>query len=238
MALRFSVLTGLIFAFGVSVQGCQVLPPTIQELNVVATKRDEAFPFSQAQTYVLPDQVQVIQDLSNLPLPSPTPSPSASASPFPVSPSTPLPQTLNDAIIQTITQNLDSRGYQRLTDPSGPKPSIFVQVSAFSTSHTSAYYSYWYPYWGASYGAWYGGFGYGWSPTTDVYVTESTSGALIIDVTNPNAPNNAYSKIPSVWVAALNGLIDGSSTSDIQTRAVQGINQAFTQSPYFTRLGP
>jgi hypothetical protein len=195
-------------------------PSSQEQLDVVATSYEPTYRFQQATTYALPSQVAVISD------PGTTPQT--------------IDPTLNQNVLQTISNELNSRGYTQDTsnNPSNP-PSIFVEVSKMNTVTTQVYYDYWYGYYGGYYAPYYGSaYGLGWAPVTVPYIVTATVGSLIINVTDPNHPDNADKKLPTVWTAVLNGVIDNSTQAEIQQRIDTGIQQAFQQSPYFSRSAP
>jgi hypothetical protein len=201
--------------------GCGTDAPSSQDqLDVVATTYEPNYRFQQASTYALPDQVAVISD--------------------PGTTSPPLDPALSQHVLQTISGQLNARGYTQDTsnNPSSP-PSIFVEVSKMNTVTTQVYYDYWYGYYGGYYAPYYGSaYGVGWAPFPTAYVIQATLGSLIINVTDPNHPDNANKKLPTVWTAVLNGVIDNSTQAEIQQRIDTGIQQAFEQSPYFSRSAP
>ena len=50
-------------------------------------------------------------------------------------------------------------------------------------------------------------------------------------------PSLGFDTAPVLWVAGINGLLEG-STSSIVTRITNSIDQAFDQSPYLISLIP
>ncbi|MFL5813585.1 MAG: DUF4136 domain-containing protein [Bdellovibrionia bacterium] len=200
---------------------CGTDAPTSQDqLDVVATSYQPNYRFQDAQTYALPSQVAVISDAGST--------------------AQTLDPALSQNVLQSIRNQLNSRGYTEDTSNSqSSPPSIFVEVSKMNTTTTQVYYDYWYGYYGGYYAPYYGSaYGVGWAPVTVPYVIEATVGSLIINVTDPNHPDQGDKKIPSVWASVINGVIDNSSQADIQQRVDAGIQQAFAQSPYFTRSTP
>lgn len=216
---RILVLSLLLSA---AVAGCGSGAEPPDNPDVVATVQKQSFPFSTARTFVLPDHVAEITDGSGTPGPSP------------LQTSTLDPAT-QQLILNTIATNMTERGYVRLTDPLGPKPDIFIQTSVIQTTSTQVYYDSWYSYWGGFYGPWYAGYAPGWGTVPVSYVVTSTVGTLVIEFTDPNRPQVAEKRIPSIWVGLVTGATTGASTSDIQSRVQSGINQAFEQSPYIGR---
>lgn len=214
------IITALCFSL-LLLEACGTDAPTSQQqLDVVATTYQPNYRFQQASTYALPDQVAVISD------PGTTPQP--------------LDPGLSQHVLQTISNQLNSRGYTQDTsnNPASP-PSIFVEVSKMNTVTTQVYYDYWYGYYGGYYAPYYGAtYSVGWAPVPVPYVIQATLGSLIINVTDPNYPDPADKKIPAVWTTVLNGVIDNSTQAEIQQRIDTGVQQAFAQSPYFTRSTP
>jgi hypothetical protein len=194
-------------------------PSTQDQLDLVVTSYQPSFRFDQASTYYLPNQIVVIED--------------------PGTTTEPVDPALSQHVLQTIAAQLNARGYTQLPAGSTTPPSIFVEVSEMETEVTQEYYGYWYSYYGGYYAPFYGSaYAVGWAPVPTAYVTSSTLGSLILNVTDPNHPDTASKTIPTVWAAVLNGVIDNSTQDQIQQRIDTGIEQAFAQSPYFTRSTP
>jgi Domain of unknown function (DUF4136) len=125
----------------------------------------------------------------------------------------------NDQLaLNTIKANLIDAGFTEITDPdtSNPLTTPDVLVIAFANQSTwvsggcySSWYSYYYPYYGWCYPVYY---------TYDI-------GTILIAMVDPNESRNA------LWVAALNGILEDTNAG-IADRLTDGIDQAFTQSPY------
>jgi hypothetical protein len=209
--------------------------------TVATVATNQAFPFSTAATYYLAPDVVEITGATATPTPAPgatpgapTPTPTATATPVALAP-TALDPSVETAILAQIETEMNERGYTRLMDASAGKPDIFIQASVMSTTDTDVYYSYWYPYWGTYYDPFYYGFDYTWSMSAVPVVESTTTGALVVEFTNPNSADPTTKKIPSIWVGVVTGITDGASAPQIRDRATKGINQAFTQSPYIGR---
>lgn len=195
-------------------------PEFVEELDLVITSYNPQFNFSSLKTYVLLDTVVHIRDRSN-----------ASSNVL-------LRRDLDPFIISQVINNLNQRGYTRLTDfADGQKPDVVVQVSALSTTNVGAYTQYndWWDYWG-----WYPGWssfspymGDGWSSypiqTTSYYSYET--GTLRIDMIDLSSPDPTNKQVPIVWTAAFRGVLTGNA-ADLQSRLGPGISKAFQQSPY------
>jgi len=103
-------------------------------------------------------------------------------------------------------------------------------------------YYVWYPGWG--YWGWWPGWGYwpgygpGWGWGYPGYVGRVTyeTGTVFVDMIDPNDPAPAVEppEIPVVWTGALRGILSGGAAT-AATRIVDGLNQAFDQSPYLGR---
>jgi hypothetical protein len=125
----------------------------------------------------------------------------------------------NDQLaLNRIKSNLVEAGFSEITDPDTSNPSTTpdVLVIAFANQSTwvsggcySSWYSYYYPYYGWCYPVYY---------TYDI-------GTILIAMVDPNESRNA------LWVAALNGILEDTNAG-IADRLTDGIDQAFTQSPY------
>ncbi len=92
----------------------------------------------------------------------------------------------------------------------------------------------WGPWFGWGYSPGYPccGPGYGWGyPWAPVSTVSYAVGTLLITMMDPSRPDNGVDTAPVLWVAAINGLLED-STSGIVTRITNLIGQAFDQSPY------
>jgi len=126
---------------------------------------------------------------------------------------------INDQLaINRIKSNLDQAGFTQIIDPDTTNPATtpHVLVIAFANQSTwvsggcySSWYSWYYPYYGWCYPVYY---------TYDI-------GSLVIVMIDPTESRNA------LWVAALNGILEDTNAG-IAARVTDGIDQAFTQSPY------
>lgn len=131
-------------------------------------------------------------------------------------------------VLQQVNARLTERGYER--KPKNESPDLTVNVSIVNDINLFqqvVYPGYYYPYYSGYYG--YGsGFYYNY-PYVQTYA--NNTGALVIEVIDMKnrTPDN---KVKVVWSAYLGDLI---SAVDRQNQALEGIDQAFTQSPYFIK---
>ena len=79
------------------------------------------------------------------------------------------------------------------------------------------------PYWG-NWGGWYYPYAVNYSYST---------GSFISELLNLEAPQGQSEKLPVLWTSYMSGLLSGSTSVNTKL-AVQGVNQAFTQSTYLT----
>lgn len=117
--------------------------------------------------------------------------------------------------ISRIISNLEQAGFDTVANPANADVFVFVIANKstwVSGGCYSSWYSWYYPY-------------YGWC--YPVYYTYSV-GSLLIVMIDPAEQKNA------LWVAALNGILEDTSVG-ISNRINNGIDQAFTQSPYLKK---
>jgi hypothetical protein len=176
---------------------------TVSDLDVVATAHDSAFDFASANTYSLPTEVRLVG------------SPDGGMTDR-------VNSSLEQAILQTLQNQMDSHGYTRVN--AGQSPDLVMTAAALTVTNIDYYYGYWYSYWG-----WYypGYPSYPYYPPV-VGVSVYTIGTLLVDMATAKA---TAGQLNGVWTAVVRG-ISGSSISENQIRTVNGINQAFIQSPY------
>ncbi len=186
--------------------------------DVVVTAPYGSYDFKQARTYSAPNEIPVTKTSNT------ESEPVQSA----------LTPDLQNAILAAVNQNMEMYGYRRVTKPEEGKPDVSLEISALGTTQTDTYYSSWSSTWGGYYAPWYGAsFAVGWAPVAVPYVSTAQYGALLINMTNPNAPDPATQTIPTLWSGAVAGLVTGTAPgASAQQRIVEGINQAFAQSTY------
>ena len=193
----------------------------VQQLDLVATSHDDTVSFSSFRTYALLDSVVHI-DLED----------NANDS---------LLNRENDALILArVRAGIEGMGYVAELDPLNNTPDVLLLVGALAVTKT-AYSSYgWWPWFGWGYSPGYPccGPGYGWGyPWAPVRTVSYAVGTLLITMMDPSRPSLGFDTAPVLWVAGINGLLEG-STSSIVTRITTTIDQAFDQSPYLISLIP
>jgi hypothetical protein len=178
----------------------------ISDLDVVATTHDATFNFATPSTYSRPDRIYVITG-------DPTTSPPEQ-----------LSQQLTQLIFSTLDNEMQALGYTMVN--LNATPDLVITISALKVTNVNYYYGYWCSYWAYYYPC------YPYYPPV-VGVTTYTVGTLLIDMA-PYSATPPANQIKGVWTAVLRGIQTGVQSTD-QTRIVNGISQAFIQSPYLGR---
>jgi hypothetical protein len=212
--LRFALLAiPAVAIFALSLNSCTPeYGMSTEDYDIVITHYDSTFNFGAVSTFAMPDSVIHIVDSSK---------------------EDDIDRRYDDLILSEVVKNMESKGYTRELDPenNGSDVVLFVYV----TTNTYLFY-YYYPWWG--YWGWWPGWGYyppGWGGYYPGYpgyggaVGSYQTGTLVIDMEDPSAFDEDEGIMPSRWLAAFNGLLNGSNT---EKRITDNIAQAFNQSPY------
>ena len=118
-------------------------------------------------------------------------------------------------ILQKIDENMANYGWTLVNV--NDNPDVLLEPAGISS--TTYFYSYWYDWW---YGGW------GWYYPPYYTISSYTTGSMIIVIADPNI-DSPINNSPAAWIAAANGLLTDSGNVG---RALDGIDQAFRQSPY------
>jgi len=138
----------------------------------------------------------------------------------------------DQALLQRIRQNMNAAGYTEELNPAVNPPDVVV-LASITTAENVAYTTYdfwgywgWYPYWDPFYSA-----GWGWGYPSSTVAYNFQTGTVLVTMVENNLPaDSAQSQqVPVLWAAAVNGVLTGAT--DV-TRALDGIDKAFAQSPY------
>ena len=122
----------------------------------------------------------------------------------------------DDEILAQVASEMAAKGFTRESDPNNAD--AFMLISA-TTREQVGYTGYpWGGYWG--WYPWYGGGG-------TIYTYRS--GTVFMQLLDPAQADSTEEKIPTVWIGAINGLVQGNT---IEERIADGIRQAFAQSSY------
>ncbi len=178
----------------------------VSDLDVVATTHDATFDFATPSTYSRPDRIYLISG-------DPTSTPPDRLNP-----------QLEQLILNTLDNEMNALGYTLVSV--GQTPDLVITAGALKVTNVSYYYGYWCGYWAYYYPC------YPYYPPV-VGVSTYTVGTLLIDMA-PYSATPPDNQIKGVWTAVIRGVQTGSQSTD-QTRIVNGISQAFIQSPYLGR---
>jgi hypothetical protein len=201
-------LLSVILVAGLSVALFSCYPDqtaSVSDLDIVITNYDSTFNFGSVNTYIMPDTVVDILGSGG---------------------GTGNHQ-YDDLILTQVSNQLNNLGWNRIYDTLTQKPDVAVMVNALSSTYSYSYYD-WYDYWGW-YGYWPpyygGGYYYPWGSVSYSY----TVGTILIQMSDYKLNTAKNDSIKFVWVAGINGVVQGSNVS---SRITTDINQAFKQSPY------
>jgi hypothetical protein len=181
---------------------------SIGDLSTVTTSHDAGTNFAAFTTFAVADQVKFFEADGG-----------ANA----------LPPALGNPLIDAVVNNMSARGYTQIVPTLLNQPDLALALGVTTVTYTNVYVDYgWCDYWGYYY-PYCSGWGWYYPPITGV--TQYDVGTLVIDMATNDAVN---ARANGVWLAAVRGVLSGSNSTDVQ-RAVDGVNQAFNQSPYITR---
>jgi hypothetical protein len=128
----------------------------------------------------------------------------------------------DDAVVARIRANMNAAGYQEVQDTTNAD----FLVATFLTTRQYVFIDWiggcWYPY----YGCW------GWYYPSYPYVYTYETGTVMVLIMDRRRRDQGLLQMPIAWFAAVNGVVDVGGEVD---RAVEGIDQAFAQSPYLSR---
>ncbi|MCI0451610.1 MAG: DUF4136 domain-containing protein [Candidatus Latescibacteria bacterium] len=180
---------------------------TVEDSDIIVTLYDPDADFAAMQSYAMPDTiVHVVQDggIDD------------------------ISRAYDDDVLTQVASNMGALGFTRETDPNLADVFVLVSVAAndqvgYTGYPWGDYWGWYYPYspgWGWGYYPWYGGGG-------TVYTYRS--GTVFMQMIDPAAADSSLSLVPTIWIGALNGLVEGDA---VEERILDGIDQAFAQSPY------
>lgn len=129
-----------------------------------------------------------------------------------------LDPLFGDTILNALRQNLNSRGWTEVNSDANPE--LEILPSAFETTfvflYDPGYWCWYYPCWG-------------WIYPGPIPTGSFTTGTVLVQMTDPNAVEN--NEIPIVWLAAYNGLLQGSD-DNVVDRLNRNLDQAFAHPPF------
>jgi hypothetical protein len=212
--------------------GCSPASPSDEALNstIVVTKYAQNVNFGSYGTYYLRPEIREL---------------AGSAVP-------PLPDNVAQPLLAETTRWMNLRGYTQVSDADKHSADLAVEVVFIDSEWTSTYcYSWWDPYyWGYPYYPYYPYYGSCGSytvqmntlATTIVDVTKvrdaisDSDGGVVVDDAGVVVPPEGGGYPPGakvaggIWFSGVYGV--AYSTADSVAKGVDGIGQAFQQSPY------
>lgn len=178
---------------------------SVDEADVVVTIFDEHADFAALSTYAMPDSIVHIVSENGLDAVS---------------------RAYDTEILAEVESNLLQLGFTEAAVPTDADVLMLVAATAREEMGYAGYgWGYWgwyYPYspsWGWGWYPWYGG-------GSTVYTYRV--GTLFMQMLDLAAADSTLEQVPTVWIGALNGIVDEA----VEQRILDGIDQAFEQSPY------
>jgi hypothetical protein len=145
----------------------------------------------------------------------------------------PLDEDAAEALIDRTVSNLKARGYTQVD--SEANPDLGVTISVLKGTVTTYYADYWGYYWGYPYYYYYYPYYSSYSYDTGTLVVDT------VDLKNAPPPEpdaglpeegELPGKLKVAWTGLVYGVASSSKSVNLQD-ALDGIDQAFKQSPYF-----
>lgn len=193
--------------------GCEPQPDDLTLLDefVVSTNRDSNADFNAYLTYFIP--VDTIGLVSN-----------------DIRDDTIIiGQNYARPVINQVKSNLNARGFQSVELDDNPDLAVNVYVLKNLNIFQDVSYPGSYGYPGYYYPGYYGYYGYNYYPYVSTYAYNT--GVLVIEIVDLKniTPQN---KVTVIWDAYLGDVF---SSVDLSRQTLDGIDQAFLQSPYLTK---
>jgi hypothetical protein len=184
-------------------------PLSTGELDVVTTLFDSRANFATKLTYAMPDTVIHLADSTE--------------------DIVEIDRQYDQLILDETNRQLQQAGFTRVTNPQ--QADVLIVPAATVTLYAGYqpywwYWSYWYPF-PPGWGGWYP-----WYPVGGTVYTYRV-GTVFINMVDPDQRDNANKRVSTIWIAALNGVVDTASSN--AARISSGIAQAFEQSQYLSQ---
>jgi hypothetical protein len=147
----------------------------------------------------------------------------------------PLDEELAAQLVERVVDHMTERWYTQVE--SDANPDLGLTISVLNGTVTAAYVDYWGYYWGYPYYYYYYPYYYAYSYNTGTLIVDA------VDLKNAPPPEPAAvaprggeltDKLNVVWSGLVYGVLSESTTQNLQD-GLQGIDQAYEQSPYLRR---
>ena len=203
---KAGILVALVAALVLGLAACYPGgPESLDELGIVLTLKNPDGNFSNMMTYAMEDTVVELKRPDD-------------------ESSEPIDTRFNAVILEELQGQMANAGFTRESDPAANKPDMWLSVGAVESEVWLYYYS-----WG-----YYGGYpGWGWYYPPYVGTTTFQQGTVIWQLHDLRGidPGDPDAEPPLNWVGSINGALS-STASTTESGISEGIQQAFTQSPY------
>jgi hypothetical protein len=203
---KYFNLSGFIVALIIILAGCYPKGPEfIQDYGIVVTDYDPDFDFGSKKTYYMPDTIGFETNIGDDNIEE-------------------VIRQYEELILGLIEDNMSARNYQRIDTSAAEQPDLVIGVTALALENSGVG---WVPSPCWSWWCWY--YPPYWYPVGYSYST----GTVLIQMGDPEDFLNFNEDIEAnvAWLGALDGLLSSSTSTNVQG-VTNGINQAFTQSPY------
>ncbi len=141
-----------------------------------------------------------------------------------------IAHTYDSVIVTQIALNMTARGYKQTLVIDSAEVTLHPMVTLKDNYDYSA--ADWCLLWGWAYPWACTSWVPGYPPGLDF--TYST-GTLLIPMADLRAGTPPASTPPVIWFAAINGVVSGTASNTLEGQIIDGINQAFVQSPYIRK---
>ncbi len=177
----------------------------IDEFDITYTTFDEQYDFSGNSTYARPDRIVIDVEIDR----------------FGDTTYIYMKDRFAQPLLAGIDENMQNYGWSKVDIEDNPD----LLLMPAGISSTTYFYSWWYDWW---YCPWYPGWGWYWPPYYQV--SSVTTGSFIMALSDPNdGQESPINRSGISWLSVNNGILTGAN--DV-TRALNGIDQSFIQSPY------
>lgn len=180
--------------------------------GVVITVVDQGPALANATTFALPDTV------IEVPLGSNT-----------------IDHQSDQQIVASVRAHMTALGWKDVGTNRSANPDVVLLVAAATRIQTGVAYFDWFgawgylPYWGPAVSG-----GWTWGVPAGAVPYAFQAGTILITMLDRRAENPTAQRIPLLWAAGIDGVV--TTTASTTERALVGIDQAFAQSPYLSKV--
>lgn len=137
-------------------------------------------------------------------------------------------------VVSHIRDHFIALGWRDVTNVQGAHPDVVILTADNTREQSGVAYGDWFgawgslPYWGPAVGpAW------GWGMPVGAIPYVYQSGTILITMLDLRAEDVSAKRIPLLWAGVIDGILpSGANARNTMPRIIDGIDQAFAQSPY------